>query len=211
MKTKTTTITKFATCLALGLTLTTLKAQEAPPKVDIRKAGFGMKFSLLGIEDLGISSSITGGKAFFVSVNPTKYLRIEPEFGFTTSVNRNPDTGNDQLSKGSHYGASAYCMFQQGNTNFYFGPTFQMQKISTEGDQVVAYSSTGSPIYKTVGTEGKGTSAGIIAGAEYFFNRHFSLGMELGYLSHKYNPDISKPNESRSSYTTGNLTLRAYF
>lgn len=210
MKT-TPTMKIILTSVALVLALGTVKAQETPPKLEIRKAGFGMKFSLLGMDDLGITTNLSGGKAFFVSVNPIKNFRIEPEFGYASSTYRSSTSGNELTSKGSHYGASIFYMFQKGNANFYFGPTLQVQKISSDQEQYISTGSTGYPIYRTTNVQSKGTSMGLIAGAEYFMNPHFSLGMELGYWSYKYNPDLTKTGESKSGYTTGNLVLRAYF
>jgi hypothetical protein len=210
MKTAHTSI-KAAMIMVLAFATHVIQAQETPPKVEIRKAGFGMKFSLLGMDDLGITTNLSGGKAFFASVNPIKNFRIEPEFGYASSTYRSPNSGNELSSKGSHYGASIYYMFQKGNANFYFGPTLQVQKISTDQEQFVSTNYSGYPIYKATNVESKGTSLGLIAGAEYFMSRHFSFGMELGYWSYKYNPDLTKTDESKSGYTTGNLVLRAYF
>lgn len=195
------------------------KAQN-PEKTDalnMRKAGFGMKFSLLGGEDLGLTSSLEGGKTFFVSINPVKNFRIEPEFGFSHNTRPAELSSGSLVSKGSRVGGSMFYMYQKGNTNFYGGPSVSLGKINYQ-EEITTYSSMGVPSYKIVDAESKDLAIGGILGAEYFFNSHFSLGSELGLFSHKYtttapasSSSTSTTRESTALGTTGSLVLRAYF
>jgi hypothetical protein len=208
-----TNLTKTKTVLAATFLVGALTgtAQEKQEPVQMRKAGFGMKFSLLGLEDLNLTSSTSGGKTFLLSVNPHKNFRVEPEFAFAKGSGPSGTNVGDLNDKSVHYGGSLFYMFQQGHANFYFGPNYAISKVSYDRADYVSAPWPSNGYYKKTTINAKGTSVGFIAGAEYFFSKHFSLGTELGFCSRKYNPDTSKTDESRGSFTSGNLTVRTYF
>lgn len=176
-----------------------------PENIKMRIGGFGMKYGLLGLDDLGINGpDAPGGKIFFASVNGGNHFRFEPEMGYSNSV-YTPPTGSAMKNKSVYFGGSMYGMFQRGNANFYIG--FNLGNTKYVYD-VMDYS-TGFQQVKS--KEGKATKFGTILGAEYFFNRHFSLGGEVGFFSRTYKNDITETDNTKTGYTNGNLVIRAYF
>lgn len=203
------------TLLAAGLLLTLpFFAQEKPENIKPRIGGFGMKFSVLGADDIGFSpSNLIGGKTFFASFNPSKNFRIEPEFAYSKSTspsNNGLNNLGDLTTKGMKLGGSLFGMFQRGHVNIYAGPNISVTRIVSKQEKF-SYANPQYPHYEKVEVTSKAVNIGMILGAEYFFNRHFSLGTELGLVSFKYTPDISASSEYKSFFTSGNITMRAYF
>lgn len=214
---KTTSIKKTAACILLALSANAFAQDTKPVTVEMRKFGFGMKFSAFGMEDLGLTSTLSGGKIFFLSINPVKNFRIEPEFGFGKSSSKALNISGDLLNKASHVGGSLFYMAQKSNANFYFGPSVSVSKFSNEQESFQGYVN-GVPSYKKEEYNDKDLAFGGILGAEYFFIKHFSLGAELGVFSHKLTQEMPSMTgsgtteyESNALYTTGNIILRAYF
>lgn len=192
-------------------TASLMSAQEQTENVKLRPIGLGLKFSVFGAEDLNLTSSISGGKTFFVSVNAHKNFRIEPHVGFSKSTTPGSNGVGDLNDKTTSLGGSMFYMFQKGQANFYFGPTYTGIKSIYDTEEYVWSPGTGSGSIKKVTKESKHSSIGLIIGSEYFFGRHFSLGAEVGCTSVKTRPDITNTTESEAFYTTGNLTVRTYF
>jgi len=213
---KTTILKNTAAAILLALGSNAFAQDSKPENVEMRKIGFGMKFAAFGMEDLGLTSTLSGGKTFFLSINPVKNFRIEPEFGFGKSSGRALNISGDLLNKATHFGGSMYYMAQKGHANFYFGPSVSISKFSNE--QEVFQYVNGVPSYKKEEYNDKDLAIGGILGAEYFYIKHFSLGAELGVFSHKLTQEMPSPTgngtteyESNALYTTGNIILRAYF
>ncbi len=214
---KTTTLKKTAALILFITGLNAFAQDNKPETVEMRKFGFGMKFSAFGMEDLGLTSTLSGGKTFFLSINPVKNFRIEPQFGFANSSTKAQNISGDLFAKSRHYGGSMYYMAQKGQANFYFGPSLSISKFSIDQEVFQGYVN-GVPTFTKEEFSDKDVAIGGILGAEYFLNKHFSLGSELGVFSHKLTMEVpatsgsgTTERESKSLYTTGTIILRAYF
>ena len=211
MKNKTVLMNAMVALLLAASSLA--NAQTTEENIVPRIGGFGMKFSILGLNDVGLTGpDAGGGKVFFASLNASKNFRVEPEFGFSNSKTPSGQSGIDLNSKAKSYGLSAFGMLQRGNANFYAGPTYSI--YNAVNDQLTSTWNPNPPynvVYSSETIKSKGNKFGLILGAEYFFNRHFSLGAEVGYMHSNYTPNTDKSDVSKSSYTNGNLVLRGYF
>ena len=113
-------------------------------------------------------------------------IRIEPEFGFSTSKGYD---SNDQLEsqyKTIKYGSGFYGLVHFGNATTYFGLKFDKTTNQVERE------TSGDPYkYKL-----KQSSVGPAFGLEYKFGRRFSIGAEFDILyakSHREESDM--PND----------------
>jgi hypothetical protein len=103
-----------------------------------------------------------------ITVNPLKYIRLEPEIGLNFSKLVEYNLKHQTISTG----LGIFGMFQRGNTNFYGGLRTGYMYNKSE--------------YLEFGTGGlkssvaKSFSIGPAAGAEYFIGKHLSIGAEAG-------------------------------
>ena len=211
MKTINPQVRKITLAVLMLTILNVSLAQITTENIKPRIAGFGMKFSMLGVEDLGLpQDNLSGGKIFFLSINPTRHFRFEPEFAYSTGT-RNSIVGlGDLKTIGVHTGGSAFWMFQKGNTNFYFGPSVSVVHYTYDTEKYNVSSPSQPPYFTKVSMHDKMLSTGLILGGEYFLNRHISLGAELGFFARRYTSEVSNDDERKYKSTTGNLSMRFY-
>ncbi len=119
----------------------------------------------------GFSNPSVGITKLYIPMIYKYMIKIQPEFSFWDYSYEYENNG--VAYKVFHYGLSAFYIFKFKETLIYVGPRYAIDEIS-------------SPILRLSDeSEGKrkDTSTGVTLGGEYFFNNHFSLGVEIQYNS----------------------------
>jgi hypothetical protein len=182
----------------------TLSLSAAPPLASAAEVGLGV--TMLGSE---------GGYGVFLPIRLSK-ITIEPEFYVYRSeadqaYPLNP--ANDRTSdyENMNIGTGVYLRRQLApSTEYYLGGRVGYTKYKS------TYSYPNTPSSSTASKE-DGYYLGPVIGAEYFFNKNFSLGLEAAFIYSSVSQDYaSSPANSytqdRTSWTTDTRAkLRVYF
>jgi Outer membrane protein beta-barrel domain len=133
-------------------------------------------------------------------------LRIEPEFGFSTTKQYDSNNNLDAEYKTVSYGSGFYGLIHFGNASTYFGLKFVKVTNNVERE-----SSDDTYWYKL-----HQSNVGPVIGMEYKFAKRFSIGGEFDILyskSHREETDMpdDESNVGKGWQTGNSLKFRFYF
>ncbi len=169
-----------------------LSAQDDSNKEFKANVGLGATVLNLTIFDYEL---ISPTNYIYVTINPAKNFRIEPGIGFFFNID--PDDASNSNTQ-AYVSLGQFGVIHKNDFNIIIGARFDIQIYDKD---VTAMS-----------------FAPTIAG-EYLFSKHFSLGLDIGFVYAKYN-DVYRDFDPWTGYTyrdakfffiNTNPLLRFYF
>lgn len=183
----------------VALSTIALFAQTQQESFSHRKLGLGIRAAGLQIGD--IQSNAYPTTRLTINVDPTKYFRVEGQFGvYNKTSEQSIKSGSTQVNvkqttKSTFYGVGLMGMYPFERTRLVGGLRYGVNNYSSNQEG----SST------SMNNSGKMNMYSGVIGGEYFFAQGFSIGAEFSISSTK--DDYSLPNSSYSNGTTYKTTL----
>lgn len=165
---------------------------------------------------------------FYLPINVTERVRLEPSFGLYTINNENtttsdypgtaPTTNTNSASLITIGLRGVYLSSLSKSFELYFGPRLDFSFVSSSNvySQIYTHSDgSNTTVINTTGSKETDINMGVVFGAEYFPISHYSVGGEvsLNYTTFG-NPTLTNttsPPQTQPAYTNSNDVTRYSF
>lgn len=198
--------------LIISVWVSGMFAQE-PNELIHRYIGVGIRASVFQISELPVKT--LPPNRILLNIDPIKYLRVEGHFGMyksdhQESFNMYPN-GNVLLTLNENstlLGGGVFGVYPKDNVKFIAGIRYSKNKYNQDNLNF----SNGNPYIVT--DKGDINILTYMLGAEYSFNKWFSIGAEFGYVTMKDNFHPANPSDpsttSNTSVSESSLVFRFY-
>lgn len=176
-----------------------------------RYIGIGIRSSVFQISEL--PTKTIPPNRIFVNVDPIKYLRVEGHYGIYSNehevyLGSNPP-GKDKLTlkeNSTLLGGGIFGVYPKGCIKYILGVRYSQNKY----EQDVINASYSTPYPNVVTNHGEIDITSTILGAEFYFNKWFSIGGEFGIvnLNDVFTPwDTNEPSITTKTLITESSLL----
>lgn len=188
------------------------QAQETIEPIH-RYIGVGIRVSVFQISEL--PNRTVPPNRILLNIDPFKYLRVEGHFGmykndYQESFNTYSN-GSILLTikeNSTLFGGGVFGVYPKDNIKFIGGLRFSQNRYNQDNIDF----SNGIPVVVT--DKGKINILTYMLGAEYSFNKWFSIGAEFGFVTMKDNFDPADPSNpsttSNTSISESSVVFRFY-